>query len=38
MKYMTHNEIRNTWIKFFQSKNHKLLESAPLVPIDDDSI
>ena len=38
MKYMTHNEIRNTWIKFFESKKHKLIESAPLVPIDDYSI
>ena len=38
MKYMTHNDIRNTWIKFFQDKKHKLIESAPLIPINDDSL
>ena len=38
MKYMTHNDIRNTWIKFFQEKKHKLIESAPLIPINDDSL
>ena len=38
MKYMTHNDIRNTWIKFFTEKGHKLFESAPLVPINDDSL
>ena len=38
MKYMTHNDIRNTWIRFFESKGHKLFPSAPLVPINDDSL
>lgn len=38
MKYMSHNEIRNTWFKFFKEKGHKLFESAPLVPINDDSL
>ena len=38
MKYMTSNEIRKTWFKFFESKNHKKFESAPLVPINDDSL
>ena len=38
MKYMTHNDIRNTWIKFFTKNGHKLFESAPLVPINDDSL
>ncbi len=38
MKYMTHNDIRNTWIKFFESKGHKIFPSAPLVPINDDSL
>ena len=38
MKKMTSTEIRNMWIKFFESKGHKLMESAPLVPIDDDSL
>ena len=38
MKYMSHDEIRNTWFKFFENKDHKLFESAPLVPINDDSL
>ncbi len=38
MKKMTSTEIRNMWFKFFESKEHKILESAPLVPIDDDSL
>ena len=38
MKYMTHNDIRNTWFRFFKEKGHKLFESAPLVPINDDSL
>lgn len=38
MKYMTHNDIRNTWFKFFKEKGHKVLESAPLIPINDDSL
>ena len=38
MKKMTSTEIRNMWISFFESKGHKVLESAPLVPMDDDSL
>ena len=38
MKYMTHNEIRNMWFKFFTEKKHKILESAPLIPINDNSL
>ena len=38
MKYLTSNEIRRKWFGFFESKGHKVLESAPLVPIDDDSL
>ena len=38
MRYMTHNEIRNMWLNFFKSKDHKVYESAPLVPINDDSL
>ena len=38
MKYMTHNEIRNMWFKFFTEKGHKIIESAPLIPINDDSL
>ena len=38
MKYMTHNDIRNTWFRFFENKGHKIYESAPLIPINDDSL
>ena len=38
MKYMSHNEIRNLWFKFFESKGHTRINSAPLVPIGDDSL
>ncbi len=38
MKYMSHNDIRNTWFRFFEEKGHKLFPSAPLVPINDDSL
>ncbi len=38
MKYMTHNDIRNMWFRFFEEKGHKLYESAPLIPINDDSL
>lgn len=38
MKYLTGNEIRNLWIKFFKDKDHHILESASLVPIDDKSL
>ena len=38
MRYMTSTEIRNMWYKFFEEHGHKRLESAPLVPIDDDSL
>lgn len=38
MKYMTHNDIRDTWFRFFTDKNHTIHESAPLIPINDDSL
>lgn len=38
MKKLTHNEIRNLWRSFFEAKGHAYFESAPLVPIDDDSL
>ena len=38
MKYMSHNDIRNTWFRFFEEKGHKRVESAPLIPINDDSL
>ena len=38
MKNMSHDEIRETWFRFFTNKGHKVFESAPLVPINDDSL
>ena len=38
MKYMSHNDIRNTWFKFFTNKKHKIYESASLIPVNDDSL
>ncbi len=38
MKYMTHNEIRKMWFDFFKSKKHKIIESASLVPVNDDTL
>ena len=38
MKKLTSYEIRSMWLKFFESKGHEIVESAPLIPIDDDSL
>ena len=38
MKKMTGNEIRNTWLKFFESKGHHIEPSASLIPVNDDSL
>ena len=38
MNYLTHNEIRQKWYDFFESKGHLKMPSASLVPIDDDSL
>ncbi len=38
MKKLTSHEIRKMWIDFFVSKGHTYLASAPLIPIDDDSL
>lgn len=38
MKYMTSTEIRNMWYKYFEEHGHKRMESAPLIPIGDDSL
>ncbi len=35
---MSSNEIRSMWISYFEKQGHKLMESAPLVPRDDDSL
>ncbi len=38
MRYMSHDDIRKMWFDFFTKKGHKIFESAPLVPINDDSL
>ena len=38
MQKLTSTEIRKKWFEFFESKGHKILESAPLIPEDDDSL
>ncbi len=38
MEYLSHDEIRKKWFDFFEKKGHKIYESAPLVPINDDSL
>ena len=38
MKKLTSVEIRKMWLKYFKSKGHEIIESAPLVPIDDESL
>ena len=38
MRYLTSTEIRNMWLDFFKSKGHQVIESASLIPEDDDSL
>ena len=38
MRYLTSTEIRKMWLDFFKSKGHQVIESAPLIPEDDDSL
>ncbi len=38
MKKLSSTEIRNLWFNFFKSKGHMVLESAPIVPMDDNSL
>ncbi|WP_025724603.1 alanine--tRNA ligase [Acholeplasma granularum] len=38
MKYMTSQEIRDTWLKFFESKGHSIEPSASLIPVDDPTL
>ncbi len=38
MKYMKSTEIRKMWQDFFKSKGHLVIESASLIPEDDDSL
>ena len=36
--YMTSQEIRKSFIEFFQQRGHKFVPSAPVVPIDDPTL
>ncbi len=38
MRYLTSTEIRNMWLDYFKSKGHQVIESASLIPLDDDSL
>lgn len=38
MHKLTSNEIRNMWFNFFRIKNHKIVESESLIPVDDNSL
>ena len=38
MKYLTTNEVRNMWLKFFEEKDHKVEESASLIPNNDPTL
>lgn len=38
MKKLTSNEIRNMWLSFFESKDHKVYPSESLIPVNDDTL
>lgn len=38
MKKYTSKEIRNLWLDFFKKKNHEILESKSLIPVNDPSL
>ena len=38
MKKLSSTEIRNMWLNFFRSKGHTVIESASLIPENDDSL
>lgn len=38
MKYMTSDQIRDTWLKFFKSKGHFIEPSASLIPHNDPTL
>lgn len=38
MKKLSHIEIRKMWLSFFEDHGHKIIESSPLIPINDDSL
>ena len=38
MKYMTAQQIRETWFKFFADKGHQIIESSSLIPQNDPTL
>ena len=38
MRKMSSQEIRETWLRFFESKGHSVEPSASLVPFDDPTL
>src|SRR5690554_3872318 len=38
MKYMTSQQIRQTWLTFFKDKGHAVEPSASLIPVDDPTL
>nr|WP_318033922.1 alanine--tRNA ligase-related protein [Mycoplasmopsis bovis] len=38
MKKLTSTEIRQKWLDFFESKNHLVIESKSLIPVNDPSL
>ncbi len=38
MKYLTTDQVRNMWLKFFEEKDHNIEESASLIPNNDPSL
>ncbi|MCD8204141.1 MAG: alanine--tRNA ligase [Coprobacillus sp.] len=38
MKYLSGNEIRNLWLKFFSEKGHKVEPGASLIPVGDPTL
>ena len=37
-KHMNSNDIRHTFLNFFAKYDHKVVSSAPVVPIDDPTL
>ena len=37
-RYMTGNEVREAFVQFFESKQHREMASSPLVPINDPTV
>ena len=38
MKKLSSNDIRKIWLDFWKSKQHQIVESSPLVPVNDPTL